>query len=97
MINIPVRQLVHPIQTFVIILSPIPPFILILLALAWSWVSTLDVPESFHLGLCHPCLNNHIPIALLCDVQMAFCFPLDKLMQDPYNVAAWNLLLLLPQ
>jgi hypothetical protein len=28
---------------------------------------------------------------------MAFCFPLDKLMQDPCDVGAWHLLLLLPQ
>jgi hypothetical protein len=28
---------------------------------------------------------------------MAFRFPLDKLMQDSYNVATWHLLLLLPQ
>jgi hypothetical protein len=28
---------------------------------------------------------------------MAFHFPLDKLMQDPYNVTIWHLLLFLPQ
>jgi hypothetical protein len=28
---------------------------------------------------------------------MAFCFPLDKLAQYPYDVVAWHLLLLLPQ
>ncbi len=28
---------------------------------------------------------------------MAFCFPLDKLAQGPYDVATWHLLLLLPQ
>ncbi len=28
---------------------------------------------------------------------MAFHFPLDKLAQDPYNVATWHLVLLLPQ
>ncbi len=28
---------------------------------------------------------------------MASCFPLDKLAQDPYDVAAWHLLLLLSQ
>jgi hypothetical protein len=27
---------------------------------------------------------------------MAFHFPLDKLMQDPYDVIAWHLLLLYP-
>ncbi len=28
---------------------------------------------------------------------MAFCCPLDKLTQDPYDVATWHLLFLLPQ
>jgi len=28
---------------------------------------------------------------------MTFCFPLDKLVQYPYNVPTWHLLLLLPQ
>jgi hypothetical protein len=28
---------------------------------------------------------------------MAFCFPLDKLAYDLYNVATWHLPLLLPQ
>jgi hypothetical protein len=31
------------------------------------------------------------------DVQVAFNFPLDKLAQDPYDVDAWHLLLLLSQ
>jgi hypothetical protein len=31
------------------------------------------------------------------DVQVAFSFPLDKLAQDPYDVVAWHLLLLLSQ
>jgi hypothetical protein len=28
---------------------------------------------------------------------MVFHFPLDKLMQDPYDVAVWHLLFLLPK
>ncbi len=57
----------------------------------------MDVFKSFHLGLCHLQLYNRIPIALWRDVQVTFCFPLDKLAQHPYYVAAWHLLLLLPQ
>jgi hypothetical protein len=64
--------------------------------LAWAWVLTLDVLGSFHLGFCHPQLYNCIPTTLQRDVQMAFCFPLDKLAQDPYDVATWHLFLLLP-
>ncbi len=63
---------------------------------ALSWVSTLYIFGSFHLNLCHPCLYNHIPIALWHDVQMAFRFPLNKLTHDLYNVVTWHLLLLLP-
>jgi len=77
--------------------SSIPFFIPTSLALAWTWVSTLNVFGSFHLGLCCPWLDNHIPTILRCDVQVAFRIPLDKLAQDPYNVATWHLFLLLLQ
>jgi hypothetical protein len=72
-------------------LTPTPP------TLTWTWVSTLDVLGSFHLSLCHPCLYNRIPTTLQHDVQMTFRFPLDKLVQDSYNVVAWHLFFLLPQ
>ncbi len=42
----------------------IPSLIPIPLALAWTWVSTLDVFKSFHLGFCYLHLYNHIPTAL---------------------------------
>ncbi len=47
--------------------------------LAWTWISSLDVLGSFHLNFHHLQLYNHIPIALQCNVQVAFFFPLDKL------------------
>jgi hypothetical protein len=80
----------------VIILAPYIPYSTPY-ALVWIWVSTLDVFGSFHLGLCCPHLYNGIHAILLHDVQVAFCFPLDKLTHDPYNVVTWHLLLLLPQ
>jgi hypothetical protein len=63
----------------------------------WTCVLTLDVLRSIHLGL--HCLQwyNCIPTILWHDVQVAFCFPLNKLVQDPYNVVVWHLFLLLPQ
>ncbi len=66
-------------------LSPIPSLIPNMLTLAWVWVSALYVLRSFHFGFCHSRLYNHIPTALRHDVQVAFCFPLDKLTQDPYD------------
>jgi hypothetical protein len=42
-------------------------------------------------------LYNRIVFTLQRDVQVAIHFPLDKLAQYPYDVAAWHLLLLLPQ
>jgi hypothetical protein len=46
-------------------------------------------------------VHNELPSLLLysvtlrCDVEMVFCFLLDKLTQHPYGVEAWHLLLLL--
>jgi hypothetical protein len=73
------KHLIHPIQTIVIILAlpsltPTPP------ALPWTWVLTLNVLRSFHLGLCCLHLYNRIPTILQRDVQVAFRFSLDKLM-----------------
>jgi hypothetical protein len=59
--------------------SLIPSFTPIPSALTWTWVSTLDVLESFHLSLCYPRWYNRIPTTLGHDVQVAFRFPLDKL------------------
>jgi hypothetical protein len=65
--------------------------------LAWTWISSLDVLGSFHINFRCFQLYNHIPITLQHNVQGAFCFALGKLTQDPYDVATWHLLLLLPQ
>jgi hypothetical protein len=46
-------------------------------------------------------VHNELPslplysVTLRCDVEMVFCFLLDKLTQHPYGVEAWHLLLLL--
>jgi hypothetical protein len=59
--------------------------------------SALNVLGSFHLGFHCPWLYNHILITLQCDVQVAFCFPFDKLAHDLYDVVTWHSLLLLPE
>jgi hypothetical protein len=74
--------------------SPIPSFTPA--PLVWTWVSTLDVFRSFHLGIYYPCLYNDIHTILRHDVQMTFGFPLDKLRQNLYNVATWHLTNSLP-
>jgi hypothetical protein len=77
--------------------SLIPSLASILLASAWTWVLSLDVLGSFHLGFCCFRLYNGIHITFRRDVQVAFHFPLDKLPHDPDDVATWHLLLLSPQ
>jgi hypothetical protein len=52
---------------------------------------------SFHLSFHHFRLYNRIHVTLQHDVQAMFHFPLNKLVQDPYDVVVWHLLLLLPQ
>jgi hypothetical protein len=55
-----------------------PSLIPTLLASTWTWVSTLDILGSFHLGFYRLQLYNHISFALGHDVQVAFRFPLDN-------------------
>jgi hypothetical protein len=45
--------------------------------LAWTWITSIDIIDVFHLGLPHPCSYHHIPYALRVDIQQAlyiFCF-----------------------
>jgi hypothetical protein len=63
----------------------------------WAWVLTLDVLGSFHLGFHRSRLYICISTAFQNDVQVAFHFPLDKLAQDPYDVATRHWLQLLSQ
>ncbi len=77
--------------------GPIPSFTPNPLALTWFWVLALDVIGSFHIGFHHLQLYNHIPTGLQHDIQMALCFPLNKLAHDPYDVTTWHLFFLLPK
>jgi hypothetical protein len=72
---------------------PLPPPYLINLDMGFI----IECHEVLSFSLCHIWLYNCIPIVLWRDVQVAFCFPLDKLMQDLYNVVAWHLFFLLPK
>ncbi len=78
-------------------LSSIPSFIPTSSASIWIWVLSLDVFESFHLNFHCLWLYNHIPTTLQHDIQMAFCFPLDKITHDPNVVPIWHLFFLLSQ
>jgi hypothetical protein len=77
-INIPVRDLIHPTKPFWSSWPNTFPYSH-LTYINLTWVSTLDVFVSFHLSICHHRLYNHITIALRHDVQMAFRFPLEEL------------------
>jgi hypothetical protein len=59
--------------------NPIPSFTPNPPTLTWAGVSTLNVLRSFHLGFHYLQLYNFILITLQCDVQVTFCFPLNKL------------------
>jgi hypothetical protein len=57
----------------------------------------IGCPWVLPFGLSSIQLYNCIPTIIWHDVQVAFRFPVDKLTLDPYDVATWHLLFLLPQ
>jgi hypothetical protein len=78
-------------------LGPIPSFTPNPPTSPWAWVSKLDV-----FGVVPSSLSSYSTIQLYpyrftmwCTND--FCFPLNKLAHDPYDVAARHLFLLLPQ
>jgi hypothetical protein len=79
-------HIIHLIQSLVTTLVQYPP-LFPPHYINFDLCSSLNVFESFHLSICNFGLYNHIPTTLWHDVQVAFHFPLNKLAQDPYDMA----------
>jgi hypothetical protein len=56
--------------------------------LAWTWIVSLDIIYTFHLGLPHPFSYHHIPYALHVKVQHVLHILLVWLVANPCNIAA---------
>ncbi len=65
-----------------------PPF------LTWTWITSLDIIDVFHLGLPRPHSYHHIPYVLHVKVQHDLCIPLARLIVDPSNIVIWHAFLL---
>ncbi len=62
----------------------------------WVHVTHLDLLGAFHFGFPRPWLYSCIP-TMSCHGVQKTCFPLNKLVQNPMNVATWHLFLLFLQ
>ncbi len=62
--------------------------------LTWTWIASLNIINTFHLGLSHPHSYHHIPYAFYIDVQHALHIPLIWLVSNPSYKVAWHTFLL---
>jgi hypothetical protein len=57
-----------------------------LLFSAWTWIASLDIINSFHLGLPRPRSYHHIPYVVHVEVQCALHIPLVWLVVNPFDI-----------
>jgi hypothetical protein len=55
-------------------------------SLAWTWITSLDTIDAFHLGLPRPCSYYHIPYVFHVEVQCALCIHLIWLVINPFDI-----------
>lgn len=61
---------------------------------AWIWIASLDIINTFHLGLSHPHSYHHLPYVFYIKVQCVLRIPLIWLVVNPSYIVAWHAFLL---